>query len=197
MRSLVILSILVPVSIARADGTVAMKPVADAAAACAVLTNNDSKIKCTSVAKSTVRDVGNVEVWGVKGDRVAYAVVVTKDGKTLMSEPFSAMKSQCGMSKCDVLDDAKPALRTLSINGKGVAGVLIEQKYHHETTDDSSGKSKQVISERWNVSTVMACSATKCLQKTWGSRTSSCKVQLKNDGGTVASCDTTETISVD
>jgi hypothetical protein len=190
-------SILIPASIARADGPVAMKPVADAAAVCAALTGGDSKVKCTSAAKSTVRDVGNVELYVAKGDVVRYAIVVAKDGKTLMSAPLELMTSDCGMQKCDLLDDHKPALRTLSINGKGVAGALVEQKFHHEHSDDSSGKNKQVVDDRWTATTVIACSATKCLEKTWGGRHNACKVQLKNDGTTVASCETTDSLSVD
>jgi hypothetical protein len=187
MRSLLL--VMLVCAGARAEPTVPMKPIADRTAACAAI-RPDAKAKCLTVGKITVPGLGNVELHVAMGTgAMRYATVVDVAGKLWLSEPFAIVKSVCGMGGlCDVLDDAKPSLRTVTFAGKQLAAAVIDQRFHREHSD----KAKPVIDERWTATALIACGAPTatpaCTTRAWGERGNPCTVDVKPDGDVDAKC---------
>jgi hypothetical protein len=167
-----------------------LKPIADATAACAALqaAQIDAKTKCESAGKTTIRGVGTVELVSLQASGMnRYAIVISGAGKVSMSEPLELTTSICA-TECDKLDTAKPALRAVTIRGKPGVAAVIDQRYHRE---------KPKPMKRWTATSVIACVAGTCSQKTWGSPNSSCKVQVKTEGAAIATCVTTESLTIE
>jgi len=202
MRYFVIASILASISVARADDTkpVAMTTVKDLADVCKRLVADlDPKATCTSAGKLAVKGGVEAETYVAKGGMVRYAVVVTANKVMYLSPPVEIMPMNCGMSKCDVLDDNKTTLRTLTINNVSIPALVIDKKFHHEVTNE---KGKQDTTEKWTSTSVIACSGSAkggpaCSVREWGGRGNSCKVTVKPDGNVLSNCDATDYIAVE
>jgi len=184
MRSLVL--VMIACGIAQADPQfVPMRPIADRAAACAKL-QLDPKAKCEIAGKLAIAGLGTAELHVAKGAKeLNYAVVVDAGGKLWLSDPSLVTKSACGMGGlCDVLDDAKPSLRTVTYAGKPIAAAVIDQRFHREQ--------HKAVLERWTAVTLIACGAPNatpvCTTRRWGAQGNACVVDFKPDGDVDAKC---------
>lgn len=179
--------------------TLPMTAIKDAAAACAAIVQGDPTAKCTKLASVPLKGIGNAEVYGIKGPVIRYAMVVTANNITYISPPVELMQSNCGMGKCDIVDSAKPTLKSLTIAGVTVPALVVEVVSHNERTEGTE-KSKPTTVAKWLSTTVLACSgSTKlgpaCRTYKWGFRDMSCKTNVTASGDVNVTCDSVEHIT--
>jgi hypothetical protein len=177
-----------------------MTPVADLAAVCRELRDDlDATVACKRVAGARLAGGATVEIHAVVDERIRYAVVVTAGGKLAMSTPVELSPSDCGMMKCDILEQHKPSLRV--VRGGAVALLEITARYHHEQHDPESSKPRSTITERWRAYDYVACGkassgALTCLARHHGDRGHSCTGRVTGADVTLT-CDDVEPLLLD
>jgi hypothetical protein len=188
--SLVLASLALPWSrAARAgldDGSSAMTPVADVAAACTALAEDAdvSPQTCKSVQHVKLAKGASADLVLHEGDFIRYAVVLTSGGASYTYGPVvDLMANDCAMQKCtSVIAPAK--LRVLK--GRTRVGLEITATFQIVARNDGP-------QEDWTQYDAVVCgvgsSGPACMTAHWGDRYSpSCTGVMSNDGNVTSTC---------
>jgi hypothetical protein len=194
---------------ALADGShaIPMTPIANSTEACMQLSAGIENAKCTSAKRETLPALGAVELWVVRGtDKVRYAVTITAaTGKLYMSGSTELLVSDVctdrGADKCSWLVTDAPKLRALRVPAPVGELAAFELATHYKHL--STGGKPPPVTTFYDGYDVVVCGKLGdkqdlvCRTKHWGgTRTSSCKGTLADNGGVDVSCQAQEVVTI-
>jgi hypothetical protein len=196
-----------PTAFAETNRAVPMIAIASSAEACVQLSAGIDKAKCTSAKRETLASVGDVELWVARGtDKVRYAVTIASAGKVYMSAPTELVVSDVctdrGSERCTWLVTDAAKLRALHTAVVGeLATFELATHYKHLST----GGKTPPVQTFYDGYDVVACGKISespkqdliCRARHWGgTRASSCKGTLADNGGVELACHAQEAVTI-